>query len=333
MKKLLNLLLVAVMALTLVFSLSACNRDYDGEINVYVVDGAPALAFSKLMHEENKLGKESVSYNVIKSPSPSDASENISTVVANKKATVALLPINLAVKLAGTGKDYKLLSVNTHGNLYGLSKNYEFTSLNDLKGKKVGVIQMANVPGLTFKAILNNASVAFTENESELTADKVFLKNIEPAQIGQLLTSGTIDFAVSAEPQVSTLTTNAPAIKKVFSLQNLWGDTSYPQAVVLVKSELAKDEEFCDALLTALDESATWVKTNGATAFDAISAHCVEGYSTSLNKNTLTESAIIGCNIKSVSASKMKETIVDYMNKINAVGTSSFGTPSDKFFA
>ena len=327
MKKLASILLSAILTLTLALSLVGCSTPYEGQIAIFMPDGAPALAFAKLMNDENQLGKENLTYNVV------DAN-NIKNYIANGSATAALMPVNLAVKLCGNGEKYKLLSVNTHGNLYVLSKQTP-DGINSLKGKKVGVVNLANVPGLTFKAILNKNNIAFTEDESAHTGDNIFLKTVQPTAIGQLLnaTDDTkLDYIVAPEPQVSKITSSAPVIKSVFSLQQLWGEQSYPQAVLVVKNELAKDTEFCNKLLSALDEGASWVKTNGAKAHATISEHCVEGYATTLVAGVLTENAITGCNIKVVKANAMKETIKDYMAKINAVSATSFGTPSDAFF-
>ncbi len=327
MKKLLSIVLSIALTFIVALSLVGCSNPYEGQIAIFMPDGAPALAFAKLMHEENQLGKKNLTYNVV------DAN-NIKNYISNESATAALLPVNLAVKLCGNGEKYKLLSVNTHGNLYVLSKQTP-DGINSFKGKKVGVVNLANVPGLTFKAILNKNNIAFTEDESAHSSDNVFLKTVQPTAIGQLLnaTDDTkLDYIVAPEPQVSKITSSAPAIKSVFSLQQLWGQQSYPQAVLVVKRKLAEDTEFCNALLSALEESATWVKTNGANAHATISSHCVEGYATTLAPAVLTESAITGCNIKVVKAQDMKATVKDYMEKINAVSPVSYGTPADAFF-
>ena len=155
MKKLFSMLLGVVLTLALCFSLAGCNKDYEGKIEIYMPDGAPALAFSRLMNENNTLERE-VSYHVV------DAN-TIGTYVANETAAAALIPVNAATKLAGTGEKYKMLSVNTHGNLFVVGKQ-EAGDINALKGKKIGVVNLANVPGLTFKAILADKGIFYTED-------------------------------------------------------------------------------------------------------------------------------------------------------------------------
>ncbi|MDE6613193.1 MAG: hypothetical protein K2K28_01395 [Clostridia bacterium] len=136
--------------------------EYHGKVKVYVPDGAPALGLAKLMAEEVNFGESvETEYNVV------DATL-IQTFVtgANPQADICVLPVNLAVKLLGSGEKYKMLGTLTHGNLYLLSKSGEkitYENLSSLKGKTVGVVNLAAVPGLTFKLILKNHGVEYTE--------------------------------------------------------------------------------------------------------------------------------------------------------------------------
>lgn len=138
------------------------EAEYEGKVKVYAPDGAPALGLAKLMAEDISFGeKVEMQYSIV------DASL-IQTFVAgaNPAADICVLPVNLAVKLLGTGERYKLLGTLTHGNLYLLSKDgTKITSenLSDLKGKTVGVINLAAVPGLTFKLILKNNGIDYAE--------------------------------------------------------------------------------------------------------------------------------------------------------------------------
>lgn len=131
-----------------------------GNISVYAPDGAPALGIASLLAEEKSFGGVTVDYNVV---DPSI----IQTFVtgANPKADVCVLPVNLAVKLLGGGEKYKLAATLTHGNLYLLSKGGEKITAGNigvLKGKRIGVINLAAIPGLTFKIILKKYGLGFT---------------------------------------------------------------------------------------------------------------------------------------------------------------------------
>lgn len=151
-------------------------------VSVYMPDGAPAMSMAKLMKEDTV--EDNIAYQVV------DAS-TINTYVTgeNPKADLCVLPLNLASKLLGTGEAYKLVGAVTHGNLYMLSSDastqYTRENLADLVGKTVGVVQLQNVPGLTFKVILNECGIAWQELTDGVSpaADKVNLKAVTPDQV------------------------------------------------------------------------------------------------------------------------------------------------------
>ena len=75
-------------------------------------------------------------------------------------------PDKLLSTLLGGGEKYRLLGTLTHGNLYLLSNGKTgITPANmlELRGKTVGVINLAQIPGLTFKLILKNNSLEYSE--------------------------------------------------------------------------------------------------------------------------------------------------------------------------
>lgn len=134
---------------------------YDGKISVYAPDGAPALGLAKLMSADEVLNCTDIEYNVVNATT-------IQTFVtgAAPQADVCVLPVNLAVKLLGSAEKYKLIGTLTHGNLYMVSVGGEEITkqnLSSLRGKTVGVVNLAQVPGLTFKSILNDNGIGFKE--------------------------------------------------------------------------------------------------------------------------------------------------------------------------
>lgn len=138
------------------------DTSYNGKVSVYAPDGAPALGIANLLAGEGELsGSSEVSYQIV------DASL-IQTFVTgtDPKADICVLPVNLAVKLLGAGNKYKLVGTLTHGNLYLASTDstkITIDNLGSLKGKTVGVVNLAAVPGLTFKLILKNNGIDFVE--------------------------------------------------------------------------------------------------------------------------------------------------------------------------
>ena len=139
----------------------------DNSVTVYAPDGAPALALAGLMDgavSSNSLGKE-INYNIVEA-------STIQTHVtgADPDADICILPVNLAANLLGSGEKYTMLGTVTHGNLYIISaktgEKITADNLTDICGKTVGVVNLAAVPGLTFKLILNKYGIEYTEPQS-----------------------------------------------------------------------------------------------------------------------------------------------------------------------
>lgn len=297
---------------------------YTSAISVYMPDGAPALGFAKLMHDDNKLGKTDLTYTVV------DAT-TIGTYVQKQTATMAVLPVNAASKLCGNGDKYKMAAVLTHGNLFVIGKGDAATP-DDLKGKVVAVVNRENVPGLTFKSLLKKASIEYVDGSAgdKATAGKVTLVGIDGTGVAAAV--NTYDYVVAPEPAVTNVTKKTGA-KVNMSLQTLWGENGYPQAVLVVKNGLLRDEPFMTALYSALEESAEWVKTHGADAAAAVGNHFEEGKQTTLSGPALSEAAVTGCNIRPEKAAAAKNKVNDYIAKIREITPGSASVVSDAFFA
>lgn len=143
------------------------NEDYDaalyqGTVKIYVPDGAPALGLAKLLNDNWACDGAETEYNVVNA-----ATVQTYVTGANPKADICVLPVNLAVKLLGGGEKYKAVATLTHGNLFllknGEKSNISAENISSLRGKTVGVVNLAQVPGLTFKVILNKFDIEYTE--------------------------------------------------------------------------------------------------------------------------------------------------------------------------
>lgn len=127
-------------------------------VDIYMPDGAPALSMAKLMSEE----MDGCEFHVVNAGT-------IATFVTGEapEAELCVLPLNAASKLLGTGTAYTMLGTVTHGNLYLLSTNPtpldSAEAMKGLAGKRIGTIQIENVPGLTLKLILKKYDLAYTQ--------------------------------------------------------------------------------------------------------------------------------------------------------------------------
>lgn len=329
MKKLLYVILTVITVLCM-FAFGACgensNKGEEVSVSITVPDGAPALSIAKLIKDENNFGVK-VQYKVV------NATDIKNFVVGSgEKSDIALVPVNLASLMLGNGNEYKGVATVTHGNLYLLSKN-ENTLTKDnfdqIKGKTVAVVNIANVPGLTIKATLNKQGIEFTEDEKEKNQENVLLIGINGTDIAPTLNQGKADYVVAPEPAVSTITGKVNTVKVVAGLHDIYG--SYPQAVMVVKSAfLEENKEIVKKVIEAMQENESWIISNPKDAAEAVATKLSEGATASFTAENTTENSVKGCNIKVTLFDETEINVVkNYINDIKKFGSE---TPVAKDF-
>ncbi len=340
MKKIIALIVSLITLLSLA-SFSACSKD-DGKITVYAPDGAPALSIARLLNDKTLLDGK-FDYNIV----------TATTIKAyftgeNPIADIAIMPVNAGVKMLGDGSTYKMLGTVTNGNLFILKKQNgeDIASTSDLSkliGKTVGVINLTNVPGLTFKAILNDNQIPFkTLSDSDVVdANKVNLKGL--TAVTGVGPKSTCDYFIVPEPDATAIIneTNDIANGKILlsgSLQALYGDgNGYPQAIVVAKnSVISTNKDLINKFINSFADNKTWLldeNTSAQTIVNAVSnSFLKDDTRPALTTSNLNKTVIINCAISFTLAKDAKVAVLEYMQKINAISNNSFGTPSDAFF-
>lgn len=352
MKKTLAVLFACLLLTLGAFALAACDNETppppgntatgsETALSVYMPDGAPALAMAQLMSEEKQFtvgeGEDAAvfkpDYNVV------DAS-TIQTYVTGKepKADIAVLPVNAAANLLGTGETYKMLGAVTHGNIYILSANGEvkITSQNAkemFQGKKIGCLQLDNFVGYILRTVLNKYEVgcevrqdAGEKNETQ----KAYLYSVDGAAI---LPTAPYDLMIAAEPVVNRKTSSG----KLFvagDMQALYGEQGYPQAVLVAKTELIESSPaFIEAFTAAVAANATWIGTAPAkTLYDAVTGHFAkEGTAPTFNETDLTPQVLERCAIRFEAAAAIKDRVNGLLAELSAAAEKTFAA-QDAFF-
>ncbi|MGN0807934.1 MAG: hypothetical protein ACI4MN_05775 [Candidatus Coproplasma sp.] len=337
MKKFLAILCAAVMAVGLALGITACNKVEVGKYTVYAPDGAPALALAQLCTEE----KSEYAVNIVKA-------STITTYVTGEepKADFAIVPVNAAVKMLGSGEKYQMLGTVTHGNLFLLKKTdgVEITSenLSTLVGKTVGVINLANVPGLMLKVILQQYNIPFNQltEGNEIATDKVNLKNIsdEEAKTAINPTNTECDYFVVPEPAATTkVNATGGNLSVAASLQTLYGgENGYPQAVAVAKtSVIEKDSKAVENFIKALKDNQTWINdsaTSAETIVNAVQSKLTADLAPTFTAANLNATVIANCGIRFTSNADGKQDVLNILSKLNAVSNNAWGTPADAFF-
>lgn len=309
MKKLLTKILSFSCAATLAFPLAACGDGRTETVNVYMPDGAPAVALSALMDS----GYAGTKFEVVQ-PAV------IGGLVANGTADMAIMPVNAAATLYNRNIDIVMLSVNTHGNLYIIGKGGE-TDVEGLVGHSLGVIGAGNVPDLTVRMLFDELDIEYASASTpgDKIDGKVALTYADDATgILPLLKSGKLDYALVGEPAA----TNS-GVGIVMDMQEQWelafGD-GYPQACLVAKGSLIdNNRKYVDGFLDALVKSDGWAAANPEKALAAVNAHLADGVQGSLT--ALTAEIVANCNIRTVPAEQMRESCETFFTKLTAVQT------------
>ena len=348
-------LVVAMVAASSMVTAFGCggNGDKKGDktdITVYAPDGAPALAIAKMLAEDT--ADDGVRYKVVQAASIAgfvdfkDEQEN---------ADICILPLNLASKKLGDGARYQLLGAVTHGNIYMLSTDetgYSQANLSALIGKTVGVVQLNNVPGLTFQAVLKAANVPYqiVGNDGAVSAEKVNLKAVTPEAVKPTpATDGAsgIDVFVAPEPAAS-VKVDKTALNFVGDVQELYGgliastldgavagvNKGYPQAAIVAKKRLIESNSaFIEEFTAELTASAEWLATAEiATICNAVSAHLPAGVTPSLTTANLSRGAIERSGVRFEAAFGYKTEINEFLARLIDVDGTAASAVSDLFF-
>lgn len=238
--------------------------------------------------------------------------------------------------------EYRLLGTVTHGNLFFLSKNDDETfqtkaDLMSLVGKTVGVVNLKNVPGLMLKIILEKNDVPFVEVEStdDVVADKVNLIAIGADNAAGTITATSAEFDcyVAADPLV-TMKTKA-GLYRSGSLQNLYGEDGYPQAVLVGKCEFTeKYPAFTEKLLDKLANAETYLQTSETSAILSTftAAYEEDSRTGSWNAKNLNATSIANCNVKFEAAQACKTAVTTIVGEMYAVQGQTAPSFSDAFF-
>lgn len=315
MKKFTSVVCAAAMSCAMVLSLNACGKK-DNTIHVYMPDGAPAIALSALMDS----GYKGFDFTVV----PSD---EIAGTVSSRTADMAVMPIDAAAKLYNSGVDIVMLSVNTHGNLYMVGED-EGVALDDLKGKRLGVIGQGSVPDNVLRVLLENAEIGYQTSETAVDGKVAITYNAATALI-PLYKQGKLDYILLGEPAVSNAMDKTGG-KISMDMQEQWQAAfeglKYPQACLVAKGSVVKNKKSAvDNFLAAVSESDGWAESNPDKAYEAVKNNMKKGNQTTLQ--SLTADIIKRCNIKTIAADYYKADCQSYFKRLTGLTVAELGTP------
>ena len=285
MKKKLTAVMLLVALVLSIGLLTACNKGNnkgngnDVTLTFAAPEGTPALAIARLITDNKSISGKNVNYKIV---NPSNIAKEMQAGLSD----LVIMPVNAGATLINKGADYKLVSVAVDGSLYLVGKSDTATTatttltIDDIKGKKIACIGQQGVPGLVFRYILKENNINIVDDVKNLNDTNVYVQYAgDGLQAKTAVENKSVDYAVVGEPAATTF-----KIKFGFNAQmdlqaeykKVSGKETYPQAGIFVKSSLASDAAFMDALFAALKASKEWVKNNPQSVNDFMKANAYE---------------------------------------------------------
>lgn len=280
MKKKLTAVMLLVALVLSIGLLTACNKDNkkgngnDVTLTFAAPEGTPALAIARLITDNKSISGKNVNYKIV---NPSNIAKEMQAGLSD----LVIMPVNAGATLINKGADYKLVSVAVDGSLYLVGKSETATTLtiDDIKGKKIACIGQQGVPGLVFRYILKENNINIVDSPEKVSENSVYVQYAgDGLQAKTAVENGSVDYAVVGEPAATTFKTKGfnAQMDLQAEYKKVSGKETYPQAGIFVKSSLASDTAFMDALFTALKASKEWVKNNPQSVNDFMKANAYE---------------------------------------------------------
>lgn len=284
MKKKLTAVMLLVALVLSIGLLTACNKDdnkgngNDVTLTFAAPEGTPALAIARLITDNKSISGKNVNYKIV---NPSNIAKEMQAGLSD----LVIMPVNAGATLINKGADYKLVSVAVDGSLYlvgkiGKSETVTTLTIDEIRGKRIACIGQQGVPGLVFRYILKANNISIVDSPENVSENSVYVQYAgDGLQAKTAVENKSVDYAVVGEPAATTF-----KMKFGFNAQmdlqteykKVSGKETYPQAGIFVKSSLASDTAFMDALFAALKASKEWVKNNPQSVNDFMKANAYE---------------------------------------------------------
>lgn len=270
------------------------------DVKVIMPAGTPALSAVQMVTENPTITENStVSYEIV------DSTDVLTTTLINKEADIAIVPTNLAANLYNKDLGYKIAGSSVGGVLY-IASVEDISSLEDLKGKSIGVIGRNMTPDAILRYVL-------TENGIDPDEDLTLEYFAGAPELATNFIAGETDTSMAPQPVLTNMLMKREGSSVVVDLQEEWskitGYDTYPQASIIVSTDLIENQpEFVDAFLNVYDNSVDWVNENPLEA-----GTYYENLDIGLSA-TLLEKAIPNCALDYVSVSEGKDSISSYLD-------------------
>jgi NitT/TauT family transport system substrate-binding protein len=181
------------------------------------------------------------------------------------EAKVGILPVNMAAKIASSGKDIRVVAVIAEGMLSLISSDPSVRSLGDLKRKTVEISSgQGATPDFVFRRILTRHGI---DPDRDLTLGYA----LSYPEITQSLIAGKVSIALIPEPFATMALLGKPELIVAADIQEEWklleGGGNYPMTFLVANGAFASANPVAvNGILDAVRDSIEWVNAHPAEA-------------------------------------------------------------------
>ena len=327
-------LIALVLALVLVFTITACSNSVDPNkneeiildtetpVNIMVLNGTTGFGMAKLI-TDNTAGNTLLNYNI---SVETDAS-NVTAALINGSVDIAALPTNAAsVVYNKTQGEVQVLALNTLGVLYLVNDGTDtIENISDLRGKTV--YAPAQNPSFIFSYICEANGLTVGE---DVMIDNTYA---QPADLRTAVAAGEVSIAVLPAPMHTIAKSSNDKLVTALDLTEEWDKVAEPgslvQGCVVVRKAFAEEHpELIQHFLNDYEASISYLSTA-----DADVAGVIEG-SGVFAKGAVAAKALPNCNLCFITGKNMQNVLNHFLEIMYKTQPASIGgaLPGDDFY-
>jgi NitT/TauT family transport system substrate-binding protein len=290
------------------------------DVTIAGLKGPTSIGMIKLI-DEKALNNNQYNVNYVAESAP----DSLTGKIINGEIQISSLPINLAsIIFNKTEGEVQLLGLNTIGNLYIIGTE-ELNSIEDLKGKTIGMSAKGSTPDYAINHILKQNNLG-----NEVDLDYV----TDHATLAQSVIAEDTKIALLPEPFVTQVIMKNKNAKILLDLDDVWNTSTKGKSelitgcIIANKKFAENNREFIDAFMKQYEESVKWVNQNPSDA-----SILVEKNEIMPNAN-LVEKAIPNSGITFKYAIDAKEIIQNFYQILFDSNPTSIGgsLPNEDFY-
>ena len=337
MKKNLKSILSLCLALTLVFSLTACGQKNDdaqdgqqtdeteftpASFSIAALKGPTAMGLVKLMQESENGETSGNDYTFTLAGS----ADEVTPALIKGELDMACVPANLAAVLYNkTEGALEVLAVNTLGVLYIVENGESVQSIADLKGQTIVAAGKGSTPEYVLRYLLAQNGI---DPDNDVTIDW----KSEHSECVAAMASGQAAIALLPQPFVTVAQSKIEGLRMALDLNAEWDALDNGSAlitgVIVARREVVEENPAAvNEFLKEYAASVDYVNANTADAAALIGEY-------SIVDAAVAEKALPYCNIVCLTGADLLEALPGYLEVLYNADAAAVGgeMPDNSFY-